>query len=181
VVAPGCSYKRYTTESARSATEQLLVSGAIERAVTRLEWPEISGRRIAVETVALNSTDAPYLEAAVEARARTLGAYVVPREEAEQVLLVMAGALGTASREATFGVPSVPTPVGMTPEIPVVRVLKQRGYAKVRLLAFKSSGQHVAESPAVLERVVFELYSFLFLAFRRNDIYAGEAGAIGID
>jgi hypothetical protein len=178
----GCSYQRYHTETPRSATEQLLLSGAVQRAVAKLEWPDIAGRPVTVETVSLNDSDAPYLNAVAEARARKLGARVVQRDEAEMVLVVLAGSLGTASRQATFGVPSLPTPFGVTtPELPIVSALKQRGYVGLRLVAYDPAGKHVAESPAVLERASFEIHSFLFLVVRQNDIYPGESLSLGMD
>ncbi len=182
LAAPGCTYHRYATETPRSSTEQLLVSHAIESAVERLAWPDVAARSVAVETAALNEVDAPYLQAVAETRARALGARVVPREEAELVLLVLAGSLGTASREASFGVPSLPVPGGLvTPEIPFAKILKQRGYARLRLAAYDREGAHVAESAGVLGRASFEIYSLLFFVLRRNDIYPREQLQLGVD
>ncbi len=177
----GCTYQRYVTETPRSATEQLLVHRAAERALDALTWPDLEGRAVAVEVAALNGADAPYAQALAEARARTLGARVVALEQAEWVLVLLAGGLGTASRNTSFGVPALPIPGGSTPEIPFARVLKQRGYAQLRLVAHDRSGASVADSEGVLGRASFETYSLFFLVIRRNDIYPGEQSSFGID
>lgn len=182
VATLGCVFVRYQTETPRSATEQLLLSGAIETAIDRLAWPELTGHAVSVESVALNPQDAPYLVAVGERHARTLGARVVAREEAELAVQLQAGAIGTASRQSAFGIPSLPTPFGVpTPQITFLGVTRQRGYARVRLVVFDRDGGRVAESPAVLERKSFDVYSFLFLAVRRNDIYPDESFQLGVD
>ncbi len=45
-LSSGCLYQRHQTHSARSATEQLLLTESIERAVARLVLPEVSGRAV---------------------------------------------------------------------------------------------------------------------------------------
>ncbi len=178
--ALGCSYQRYITNTARSATEQLLVSQAIERTVAQLEWPAIADRKVAIETVALNESDSVYLKAELNARARSLGATVSPAGDADWIVVAHAGGMGTVERQAEFGVPSLPTPFGVTPSLPFVRIVKQRGYAKVRLVVHDVEGNLVFESPPVMQRTTFDVYGVLFLAFLRNDIYP-EDKAMGVD
>jgi hypothetical protein len=179
---PGCVSQRYVTQTPRSSTEQLLLSRGIHGALDLLEWPDLTGRKVAVETTALLSTDAPYVQAAVEARARRLGAHVVPRENAQIVLAVLAGSIGTDSRSGSFGIPALPTPFGFaTPQIDFVRSVKQHGYVSLALSAFDSEGGFAGEAEPVILRKVFETYSFLFLTFRRNDVYPGKRYSVGFD
>jgi hypothetical protein len=177
----GCIYSRHQTNTARSATEQLLLTQSIERAVARLELPEVDDRDLAVETVSLAPDEARYIQAEVEARLRQAGAHVVSPAEAEIIVVVLVSASGTAARELFFGVPPIPLPNGATLGIPLLRVLKQRGYTRLRLVARDSTGAHVLESPPVMERGSFDIYAFLFLALRRNTIYPGEGFDIAID
>ena len=53
LLVSGCLHKRYHTDSARSATEQLLITESVERAVAGLEIPPVSGRRVAFDVVGL--------------------------------------------------------------------------------------------------------------------------------
>ena len=46
----GCIYSRHQTHTGRSATEQLLLTQSIERAVARLELPEVDGLDVAVDS-----------------------------------------------------------------------------------------------------------------------------------
>jgi hypothetical protein len=179
--ATGCASQRRVTDTPRSSTEQLLVSEAIERALASLEWPALEGVSVAVEVLALDGTDAPYLQGAAEARARALGARVVTREDAELVLGLRAGVLGTTSRRSSFGIPSVPLLVGATPEIHLVRVLRRRGYAKLRLLAWDARGAAVAASPPAVVRTRHDVVSVLFLVFQGTDIDAEDDGSLAVD
>lgn len=178
----GCLYSRHTTHTGRSATEQLLLTESIERAVARLELPAVSGRAVALDVVSLAPEPAAYLDAALRRRLEREGAHVVPAGQAELLLAVRAGALGTVARDLGFGLPSLPLPSGgATPSLPVFRVLKQRAYTRLRLSARGPEGRHLAESDPVMDRASFEVYSFLFLALRRNDIYPGEEVELAID
>ena len=177
----GCIYSRHQTHTARSATEQLLLTQSIERAVARLELPEVDGLDVAVETVSLAPDEARYIQAEVEARLRQAGAHVVSPAEAEIVVVILVSASGTAARELFFGVPPIPLPNGATLGIPFLRVLRQRGYTRLRLVARDATGAHVLETPPVMERGSFEIYAFLFLAVRRNTIYPGEGFDLTID
>ncbi len=182
LLVTGCVSTRYQTETPRSATEQLLLSDAIEAAVAELEWPDVSGRAVAVEVVALSAGDASYLAAAAEARLAAAGAQLVDPGEAQLLLVLRAGALGTVSRSASFGIPELPVPGGLvTPSIPFVKALKQRAYVKLRLVGFDGTGVQRASAGPVMARKKFDVYSLFFLVLRRNDIYPGEASSLGID
>lgn len=175
----GCTTQRYVTQTARAATEQMLLSNAIDRAVERLAWPDVEGARVSITTASLldspdslDSPDGAYLRAVAEAEARARGAHVVPMEQANLVLTLHAGTLGTASTEATFGLPSIPVPgFGFTtPELPIGQLQRQRGFARLRMAASDASGREVSRSPIVLERSQTDVYRFFFLAFRIQNI-----------
>ncbi len=182
VLGSGCLYQRYQTHSKRSATEQLLLSRAVHQAVARLKLPELAGRRVALETVSLAGPDASYLEGVLVARLRAEGARVVDPGEAELILVVLNGVLGTAGRDLSFGIPPLPLPTGVaSPALSLMRVLKQRGYTQLRLVAYDRSGAAAGETETVMGRASFEIYSILFFAIRRNDIYPGERFQITVD
>ncbi|HVS10455.1 MAG TPA: hypothetical protein VMS76_11320 [Planctomycetota bacterium] len=177
----GCASTRTVTDTPRSSTEQLLVSEAIERALEGLDWPTLEGVAVAVEVLALGEADAPYLQAAAEARVRSLGARVTAREDAEMVLGLRAGVLGTTSQHSSFGVPSIPLLVGATPQLDLVRVLRRSGYAKLRLLAWDATGAAMAASPPASAHTRSDIVSVLFLVFHRGNVDPEGDGEVDVD
>jgi len=175
-LATGCiSAAHYSTDTPRSATEQLLVTTAAERAVDRLSWPDVRDRRVAVEVVSPNEKDAGYLKAALEAKARELGAQVVPAEEAEWILAARAGALGTERRDLALGIPEIPTPFGITPGISFYEHRRQRGWAQVRLAARDADGGVIAASDApVLTNAFRSSHRIILFVIERDDIFLPE-------
>ena len=181
LLVTGCFYTRSVTHSKRSATEQLLISESVARAVAGLDLP-VRGQKVAGELSALPSTDADYAKVAVEARLRELGARVVDPAEAERTVVVLAGSLGTADREFQFGIPSIPLPGGAaTPSLPFLRIVKLRGYSRLDGELVDRDGSRLAVAEPTLGRAKFELYGFLFFVYRSNDIYPGEESSFSID
>lgn len=171
LVLPGCTTtKRSVTNTERSATEQILVAGAAERAVEALAWPDVAGRAVAVQATALNDDDADYLIAVAESHARQLGARVVPADAAEWRILLQGGALGTTAHSRAFGIPAIPLFFGETPALDFVKILRQRGWARVDLEAIDGTGVRVAAAPTVLEDTSVRITTLFFFAFRRVDL-----------
>jgi hypothetical protein len=178
----GCLYSRYASDTRRSATEQLLISGSIDRVVAGLVLPDVRGRSVVVEARSVDTVDMAYLQAALEARLGAAGARIAPAPEAELIVTVLVGAIGTVSRKASFGLPSIPIPTaGATPEIPIVSLLRQRGWARARAVVRTREGVHVAPSADVMARARFDVTSVVFIELRSNDIYPGEEGALAIE
>jgi len=172
-LATGCfSAAHHMTETPRSATEQLLVTTAAERAVDELSWPDVRGRHVAVEVVSPNEQDAGYLKAALEAKARELGGKVVPAEDADWILAARAGALGTERRELTLGIPEIPTPFGITPGVSFYEHRRQRGWAQVRLAARDADGGMItAGITPVLTGAFRSSHRILLFMIERDDIF----------
>ena len=84
----------------RSAWEQILSSTAIDRALARLDWPEVAERSVLVVLGAPHEgqnspTDREYLLRSVQVEMIDRGAVVVTeRERADLLLTVLVGALG---------------------------------------------------------------------------------------
>jgi len=167
----GCiSSQHHVTHTARSATEQLLVTTAAERALTGLDWPELAARGVAVEVAAPGGTESAWLQAAAEVWARDRGARVVGRDEAEQVLLVVAGAIGTEGRDVSVGVPAIPTPFGVSPPLPLFGRNRRLGYARLQLQPLEPSGAGESRGAPAEGRAVHTIYRLLFLRFETGSI-----------
>lgn len=155
--ALGCGTTRWT-DTQRTATEQLLLSDAIDRAVAQLDVRVLAGKDVYFDATFLeNVPDKQYLTSTLRQHLLAQGCVLrESREEATYVVEARAGAVGTNRDEMLFGVPQVnlPTfaasPVAMPSSIPEIGLLKntqQAGIAKVALFAFnRKTGKPVWQS-----------------------------------
>ncbi len=174
----GCLYDRYTSNTKRSATEQLLVSTSVDRAVDAVALPEVDGRRVAVRVVGLGHIDKDYddleyVQTALEQRVLRLGGMIAKKPEAADLrMTVLVAAVGTVERHFVVGVPNF--------NIGIFGHYKQHGYTKLSLLTQDPSGQIVADSPFVMEGAHHEIWELMMAVWRREDIYPDER-ALGVD
>lgn len=180
----GCGTTKWT-DTARTATEQLLVTDSIDRAVSRLDFRALAGKKIFVDDAPIKqATDNAYLVSAVRQHALACGAILKDkRDEAEYILEVRAGAVGTDRHDLLFGVPAtnLPTPLALAgvpsqiPEIPLVKRTDQRGVAKISVFAYnRETGRPVWQSGAIPEESKAKaVWVFGAGPFQRGTIYRG--------
>jgi len=179
--ALACTGTRFQTNSTRSATEQLLLSDAIERALDTLLLPEVDGKPVAVEVVGLGpgngaADDLKYVDSAVAERLAGAGARIVPKDEATLVAEVRVGAVGTTARTSQFGLPAISLPPIVTPDIPFIKRSRQRGYVKVRMSTWDTDGRLLdTTGPSLLHTQMDQLDIFFFKIYDQ-DIYPGRDG-----
>jgi len=170
-----CIYSRTSSDTGRSATEQLLISHSIERAVARLDLPALSGRKVAVSLEAVPAADTGYLRGLLEARLGAEGALLVAPEQAEVKVVALVGAIGTVSRRGSFGLPPIPIPtIGVTPDLPFVSTARQSGWTRLQVTVWEAGGAQIARSSGVQIESSLSLTSVLFVEFRSADIYPEE-------
>ena len=150
----GCGSTR-TTDTLRSATEQLLISDAVDRALEKMSFKQLSGFTVFLDTSRVSEvTDRDYLIGAVRQKLATEGAALrEERSEADVVVELFVGALGTNRYEWFVGVPQVTLPPGalpsipFLPELPIVKEIKQQGVAKIETFAYDAeTGIFIAHS-----------------------------------
>ncbi len=154
----GCGMAMWS-DSKRTATQQLLVSDAIERTVMKLDMQPLAGRTVFLETTVLSDVDdAAYLSATIQHQLLACGCILASKkEDAEIVLQARAGALGTDRSEVLLGIPATQVEfVGngtSLPEIALAKRTDQRAVAKLNLFAYwrdtglpvwQSGTEHVA-------------------------------------
>jgi hypothetical protein len=150
----GCGTVRETLP-ARSATEQLLLSTAADRAVAELPEQIFQGKAVFLDTTFLECTDKAYVIQCMRAALRRNGARIVDaKDQAELILEAGSGALSLDKRDSLFGLPSLPFPLpfaGETlrlPEMPLWKIVTYRGKAKFLFSAVDpGSGRQVADLP----------------------------------
>lgn len=153
--AVGCGTTRWT-DTSRTATEQLLISDAIDRSVSRIDFHVLQGQTIYLDTAFLNGVvDKEYLVSTLRQHMLASGCTLkAKKEEADFVVEARAGAVGTDRHDLLYGVPSfnLPwTPVTGTPaavpEIALAKRTDQKGVAKVAVFAYhRTTGEPVWQS-----------------------------------
>lgn len=184
IVAAGCGTTRWT-DTSRTATEQLLVSDAIDRAVSNFDLRALAGKPIYLDTTHLKLTvDADYLISSLRQHALASGCILKAKlEEADYVVEIRSGAVGTDRHDALFGIPATNVPAnvftgGMPAAVPEVSLWKktdQRAVAKIALFAYnRETGRPVWQSGiAPVESAAKAVWVFGAGPFRRGHIHEG--------
>jgi hypothetical protein len=154
IVYAGCG----TTKSQR-ATEQLLISDAVDRSVASIDFRPLAGRKVYLDTTYVKNpttylkydtiVNADYVVSAVRQQMVTAGCLLEDnREAAEYVAEMRVGGLGTDAHDVVFGIPAnnslssaaslVPSAPALPaiPEISVARKNSQEAAAKIALFAY---------------------------------------------
>jgi hypothetical protein len=144
LAALGCT-STSTTNTARTSTEQLLVSNAIDGALDKVNFTPFAGSRVYLEEKYLEGVDGKYLVASVRHRALLAGARLVDKpDEADLVVELRSGGIGTASSEAYIGTPKIGLPGMLTlPEVRIVERKRQEGSAKIGLVAYDARTREI--------------------------------------
>lgn len=152
----GCGATR-STDTIRTATEQLLVSDAIDRAVQSVNVQTLSGQTVFLDDSRLGEVvDRNYLVSTLRQHLLATGCMLRDkREDADFIVEARAGAVGTDRNDLLFGVPSMnvpqiplvqPVPAAI-PEIPFAKRRDQRGIAKIAVFAYhRETGMPVWQS-----------------------------------
>ncbi|NCX98615.1 MAG: hypothetical protein EBX35_08580 [Planctomycetia bacterium] len=148
----GCGTTRMS-DSKRTATEQLLVSQAIDRAVMRVDVRPLVGRKVFLETAFMDDVgDGKYLESALRHQLMAAGCLLAKdRDSSDVVVEARAGAVGTDRSSVLLGIPATSITVKgnetSTPELVLAKRSEQRGVAKLSVYAYeRESGRPVWQS-----------------------------------
>jgi hypothetical protein len=179
----GCGTTKWS-DTARTATEQLLISDAIDRSVSDFDFSALAGKSVFFDNTYLKgSVDENYVVSSLRQHLLASGCYLMEtREAADYVVEARAGAVGTDRSDLLFGVPSVnvPTVPGLPmavpstiPEIPLAKTTNQKAVAKLAVFAYnRRTGRPVFQT-GVDPAISTARNSWLFGAgpFRRGTIY----------
>jgi hypothetical protein len=156
-ILPGCGTTR-STYSSRTATEQLLVSDAIDRAVGDVSFHALAGQSVFLDTTALQPVlDKEYLGSSLRQHLLASGCVLrESRDKADFVVEARAGVVGTDNHSLLFGIPAMQVPQilplqGMVPsaipEVPFAKRQEQRAMAKIAVFAYhRETGMSVWQS-----------------------------------
>ncbi len=159
LACPGCGTTKWS-DTQRTATEQLLVSDAIDRAVQKLNFELMFGKKVFFDPTYLGDTvDRDYVVSSIRQHLLASGCILTAnREEADYVVEARAGAVGTDRHDLLYGVPATNLPsfgplVGVPtnlPEIPLAKRTDQTGVAKLAVFAYeRETGRRIWQSGLV--------------------------------
>lgn len=172
-----CSTTQKITNSARTATEQLLLSEAISRSL-----PKQNGSPLPIPKGAIIKLDVtgltPDKDMAKGVVAAWLGlqGYIVQdgAEKATHRINVVIDSLGSEAGNTFFGIPPIQAsliPVSL-PELALFKADLQSGYARFHVDVFEMpSGRFIVSSTPFIADTYYNAYTLLFLiSFHRTDL-----------
>jgi hypothetical protein len=176
----GCGTTR-VTDTPRAATEQLLVSHAVDQAVAQLDLRLLAGKTVFFDALYLDpNPDRGYLISSMRQHLLACGCLLQEkREDADFVVEARSGALSTDRHGILVGVPAMNIPVlvpgqpSQIPEIPFAKKTDQKGYAKIGVFAYqRRTGQPVFQS-GIVQAVSTskDLWLFGTGPFQKGDIH----------
>jgi len=150
VIVIGCTSTK-TSNTARTAREQMLLSTAVDQALGKIDFAAFNGQKIYLEEKYLDCVDKGYLIGSMRHRTLLNGGILVPKaEDADIVLEMRAGTLGTDSADSYLGTPEIALPGMLTvPEVRLVSRMRQSATAKIGLVAYDAKTSQLLGSGGV--------------------------------
>lgn len=180
------------SDTTRTATEQLLISDAIDRAVNQIDFGVLRGKEVYFDSQYLKSSvDQGYLESTIRQHLLASGCTLKDnRDDATYVVEARAGSVGTDRNQVLFGVPQVNLPAiagspvtlpSTVPEIALAKDTRQKAVTKVAVFAYnRITGNPVWQSGlAVASSDAKNSWVFGVGPFQKGTIYDGTDFAGG--
>lgn len=148
LLATGCGTVR-NTNTPRSGTEQILLTGSFDQALRRIDFGPLAGAPVFFESKHIESVDKGWVISAIREAMIVRGVRLVEKpEEATVIVEGRIGALGTDDYSFLIGIPQMTVPVtlaglptGTIPEIALMKKQDQHALSKLALFAYdKASG-----------------------------------------
>ncbi len=156
----GCGTTK-VTGTARTGTEQLLLTNAWDKALLRVDFRPLTGVPVFLDTANVTAVDQGWVVSSLREAMLTQGVLIrEKREQAQFIVEARVGAYGTDDDSMLVGISQTtvpPTitgiPTGTIPKLPLIERSRQSAVAKLALFAYdRSSGQLVWSSGTVLDK-----------------------------
>ena len=175
-VLVGCG-KHRTSDTGRTAVEQLLLSTAADRAVVQLEMQSLQGKWVYLDASNFDAVDKAYVVDLIRDTIGVVGGQLAAeRTDAEVVVEIRSGALGTERSDYLIGIPAIPVPIPLagtlvTPELAFYKQDTQRAIAKFALHGTdRESGQQWLSSGSVSGDAYHTRRIILFVPYQTTDV-----------
>ncbi len=145
LVISGCT-QTILTAPQRSATEQLLLSTAADRAIESTNLTMFAGKKVFMDTSYFDSYDGKYVLGTIrDAVSREGALFVHDMTNSDIVLEPRAGALSIDGASTLVGMPGLGVPIPLAgavslPELAIYKSDRQYSIAKIVLLAYETKG-----------------------------------------
>lgn len=143
-LACGCTTARQSN-TARTAREQLLISNAVDQALSKVDFAAFQGQKVLVEEKYLDCTDKGYVIGSIRHRLMMNGASIAAKpEEADVVMELRSGGVGTDDADSYLGIPQIVLPGMLTiPEVKLVTRTRQSALAKIGMVAYDAKSHQL--------------------------------------
>lgn len=149
VLLAGCT-TTHTSNTDRTALEQLLISNAVDASLDRIDFSPLTGHSVFLNSSLIDCVDKNYVVATTRARILQSGAKLVDKQEnAEIVVEIRSGAVGTNESKSFVGMPklSIPGPMPIAlPEVKLWSKTQQTGTAKIGMVAYDAKSHEIVGS-----------------------------------
>ena len=196
LLALGCALAGCGTTTKRVATEQLLLSDAVDTAINKIDFSHLSGRSVYLDTTYLRPirgiafVNADYIISSLRQQLIAARCNLMEnRDQADVIVEPRVGALGNDGHEIVYGIPkqqtgqlsSAAAALGSTPILPplpelsIAKVEAQQGIAKILVFAYERETRQPIWQSGVAKSESTARNAWLFGAgpFEKGTIYEG--------
>lgn len=173
----GCTTDRQT-DPQRSATEELLISTAADRAAEQLSLDLGPNKKAFLDSSNVDGTDSKYAIATIRSSLLRKGAHFVgDKKDADTIVEIRVGALSIDKHDSLVGIPSIDLPIPLagqlaTPEIAIYKSEEQEGIAKFAATAYDAKDGHfIGESTPPLGRSHVQKQVLLVVSWIHDDVH----------
>jgi len=178
----GCTTDR-ETDPQRTATEQLLISSAADRAAEQLSLDLGPNKKAFLDTANFDGPDSKYAIATIRSSLLKHGTHFAgDKKDADTIVEIRAGALSIDKHETLVGIPSYNLPIPLagqlaTPEIAIYKSEDQEGIAKFAATAYDAKdGHYIGESAPPLGRSHLQKQVLLVVSWTHDDVHGNGDG-----
>jgi hypothetical protein len=173
----GCTTGR-ETDPQRTATEQLLISTAADRAAASIVLNLEPERKAFLDATNFEGLDGKYAIAAIRSSLLKKGTRIVAdKKDADTIIEIRSGALSIDKHQTLVGIPSVDIPIPLagdfgTPEVALYKAEEQEGVAKFAATAYDAKdGRFLGESAPPLGRSKIKRQVVLIVSWIEDDVH----------
>lgn len=180
----GCMGTPRITDPERTAVEQLLLSTAADRAIEKVDFRGLAGKKVFLDSSGFEATDKGYAIGLFSTLLGKHGAMIVEdKKEAEIIAAITSGALSIDRTDELLGIPSFTLPIPFTgqvktPEVAFHKATSQKGVAKFVVNVYeKQTGKQLLAVGPTSGNTYYNYHKVLILfSFRITDIPEKEKG-----
>lgn len=154
----GCTGEIRETTTARTSTEMLLLSTAIDRSIKQLDLLEFSGKKVFIDDTYFESVDKSYLISSFREYVSSSFMSIVPKSDSDYIIELRNAGLGTFESNFAVGLPNMPlvgggevdAPPVEIPEVNLFKRISSQGWCKFKIWIYdNNTGMYVFKSSSL--------------------------------